>query len=217
MPQVYRLKEYNPVLKDIALIVGDGLCSNIYVIGSKDITLIDTGVGNRMNPIFPQLEELGFKPEDIKQVVLTHAHHDHAMGAFMILDRVSPRILVHEADTKYIATSFGDALVKLQEGDIVDTEIGSFDVYLTPGHTPGCICLHDKDTRILISGDTVFPDGYYGRYDGESGSLEAMIESLRRLTELDCDVMLPGHGSPVFADANSHVKKSYEQASRPRY
>jgi glyoxylase-like metal-dependent hydrolase (beta-lactamase superfamily II) len=217
MPQVYSLEEYNPVLKDVALIVGDGLCSNIYVIGSKNVTLIDTGVGNRMNPIFPQLEDLSFKPEDIKQVVLTHAHHDHAMGAFLILDRVSPRILVHEADTKYIATSFGDALVKLQEGDIVKTEIGSFDVYLTPGHTPGCICLHDKNTRILISGDTVFPDGYYGRYDGESGSLDAMIESLRRLSELNCDVMLPGHGSPVFTDANNHVKKSYEQASRPRY
>jgi len=217
MPQVYRLEEYNPVLKDVALIVGDGLCSNIYVIGSKDITLIDTGVGNSMNPIFPQLEELGFKPEDIKQVVLTHAHHDHAMGAFMILDKVRPRILVHEADTKNIATSFGDALVKLQEGDIVETDIGNFDVYLTPGHTPGCICLHDKDTGILVSGDTVFPDGYFGRYDGESGNLEAMIESLRRLTELDCEVMLPGHGSPVFVDANSHVKKSYEQASRPRY
>jgi len=217
MPQIYRLEEYNPVLKDVALIVGDGLCSNIYVIGNKDITLIDTGVGNRMNPIFPQLGELGFKPEVIKQVVLTHAHHDHAMGAFTILDRVRPRVLVHEADTKYIATNFGDALVKIHDGDIVETEIGSFDVYLTPGHTPGCICLHEKDKRILISGDTVFPDGYYGRYDGESGSLQEMIKSLSRLTELDCEVMLPGHGSPVFVDANSHIKKSYEQASRTRY
>jgi len=106
---------------------------------------------------------------------------------------------VHEADTQYIATSFGDALVKIKEGDIVETEIGSFDVYLTPGHTPGCICLHDVESKILISGDTVFPDGYYGRYDGESGSLEEMVKSLKRLT------------------ANSHVLKSYEQASRPRY
>ena len=47
MPQVHRLEAYNPVLKDIALIVGDGLCSNIYVIGSKDITLIDTGRGDQ--------------------------------------------------------------------------------------------------------------------------------------------------------------------------
>lgn len=217
MPKVYRLAEYNPVLEDVALIVGDGLCSNIYVIGNKEITLIDTGVGNRMNPVFPQLGELGFKPEDVKQVVLTHAHHDHAMGAFMILDRIRPKILVHEADTQHIATSFGDALVKIQDGDVVETEIGALDVYLTPGHTKGCICLHNEEKKILISGDTVFPDGYYGRYDGESGSLEEITESLRKLTELDSEIMLPGHGSPVFIDANSHVKKSYEQASRPRY
>ena len=214
MPQVYRLEENNPVLKDVALIVGDGLCSNIYVIGNKDITLIDTGVGNRMNPIFPQLEELGFKPENIKQVVLTHAHHDHAMGAFMILDRIRPRILVHEADTKYIATSFGDALVKIQEGDIVETKIGSFDVYLTPGHTPGCICLHDKDTKILISGDTVFPDGHYGRYDGESGSHEATVESLRKLDGLDVEYLLSGHGSPVLEDGNRHIDMALRSATR---
>ena len=93
MPQVYRLEDYNPVLKDVSLIVGDGLCSNIYVIGKKDVTLVDTGVGNRMNPIFPQLEELGFKPSDVKQVIITHTHHDHASGMFRILDEISPRVI----------------------------------------------------------------------------------------------------------------------------
>ena len=216
MPRVYRLEEYNPVLKDVSLIVGDGLCSNIYVLGREEATLVDTGVGNRANPIFPQLAELGVMPENIKQVIITHAHHDHAMGTFLVLEQADPKVFVHEDDTKYIASSFGDALVKLVEGDHIDTAIGSFKVYLTPGHTNGSMCLYNTEKKILISGDTVFPDGYYGRYDGESGSLEAMINSLHKLTELDCDIMLPGHGSPVFQDANRHVQLSYEQASRPR-
>ena len=216
MPQVYRLEEYNPVLKDVSLIVGDGLCSNIYVIGKKDVTLVDTGVGNRMNPIFPQLQELGFKPSDVKQVIITHTHHDHASGMFRILDEISPKIFVHKDDTQYVKESFGDLLVEVDEGDTIETELWPVKVYHTPGHTPGGMCLHNAEHKILISGDTVFPDGYYGRYDGETGSLQAIIESLRRLTELDCDVMLPGHGSPVFTDANSHVTKSYTQASRPR-
>ena len=216
MPQVYRLEDYNPVLKDVSLIIGDGLCSNIYVLGREEATLVDTGVGNRANPIFPQLAELGIAPENIKQVIITHAHHDHAMGAFLILEQANPRVYVHEADTKYIASSFGDALVKVVEGDIIDTSIGSFEVYLTPGHTNGSMCLYNPEKKILISGDTVFPNGNYGRYDGESGSLEAMINSLRKLTELDCEIMLPGHGSPVFQDANSHIQLSYNQAARPR-
>jgi hydroxyacylglutathione hydrolase len=216
MPQVYRLEENNPVLKDVGLIVGDGLCSNIYVIGKKDVTLVDTGVGNKMNPIFPQLEELGFKPSDVKQVIITHTHHDHASGMFRILDEISPKIFVHKDDTRYVKESFGELLVEVDEGDTIETELWPVKVYHTPGHTPGGMCLHNEEHKILISGDTVFPDGYYGRYDGETGSLSAIIESLMRLTELDCEVMLPGHGSPVFADANSHVTKSYTQASRPR-
>jgi len=216
MPQVYRLEEYNPELRDVALIVGDGLCSNIYVIGKEEATIVDTGVGNRANPIFPQLAELGVQPENIKQVILTHAHHDHTMGAFLILERAHPKVFVHEKDTKYIASSFGDALVTVKEGDVIETPIGSFTVYWTPGHTGGSMCLYNAEHKILISGDTVFPDGYYGRYDGESGSLEAIINSLKKLTELDCEIMLPGHNSPVFTDANIHIKQSYNQASRPR-
>ena len=216
MPQVYRLENYSPELKDVALIVGDGLCSNIYVIGHEEATLVDTGVGNRANPIFPQLAELGIQPENIKQVILTHAHHDHAMGTYLILEKVRPTIYAHEKDTKYIASSFGSALVKVVEGDIIETPIGPFTVYWTPGHTGGSMCLYNPEHKILISGDTVFPDGYYGRYDGESGSLDAIISSLKKLTELDCEIMLPGHGSPVFQDANSHIKLSYDQASRPR-
>jgi hydroxyacylglutathione hydrolase len=216
MPQIYKLEKYNPELKDVVLIVGEGLCSNIYVIGREEATIVDTGVGNRANPIFPQLAELGVMPENIKQIILTHAHHDHAMGVFLILENASPKIFVHEKDTKYIASNFGELLVKVNEGDVIDTSIGAFTVYWTPGHTTGSMCLYNPDHKILISGDTVFPDGYYGRYDGESGSLEAIIESLRKMTELDAEIMLPGHGSPVFQDANSHIKQSYKQASRPR-
>ncbi|MFC1803931.1 MBL fold metallo-hydrolase [Thermoproteota archaeon] len=216
MPKVYRLDEYNPLLKGVSLIFGEGLCSNIYVIGQKKATIIDTGVGNWANPIFPQLADLGVQPENIKQVILTHAHHDHAMGTYLILENASPKIFTNEKDAKYIASSFGKTLVKVQEGDIIETELWPLRVYWTPGHTGGSICLYNSDQRILVSGDTVFPDGNYGRYDGESGSLDSIIESLRRLTELDCEVMLPGHGSPVFQDANSHIKLSYNQASRHR-
>lgn len=216
MPQVYRLENYSKDLKDVSLIVGDGLCSNIYVIGKEKATLVDTGVGNKSNPIFPQLAELGVKPENIDQVIITHAHHDHAMGTFLILEKKDPKIYVHEKDTQYIASSFGEALVKVKEGDSITTPIGDYIVYWTPGHTNGSMCLYNEEHKILFSGDTVFPDGYYGRYDGESGGLNAIIDSLKKLSDLDVEIMLPGHGSPVFNDANSHIQLSYQQASRTR-
>ena len=68
------------------MIVGEGLCSNIYIIGRNKATIIDTGVGNRMNPVWPQLEGIGVEPCQVDKIVLTHAHHDHAMGTFLIFD-----------------------------------------------------------------------------------------------------------------------------------
>ncbi len=194
------------------MIVGDGLCSNIYVVGRNNATIIDTGVGNRMNPVWPQFEELGVKPGNVNKVILTHAHHDHAMGAFLILDKATPKVYVHSKDTNYIASSLGEALVKVEEGDVIETELWPLEVIWTPGHTEGGICLYAREPRILFSGDTAFPDGYFGRFDGESGSIEDLIESLRKLTKLKVDVMLAGHGVPVIKGSEDNLKLSLRNA-----
>jgi glyoxylase-like metal-dependent hydrolase (beta-lactamase superfamily II) len=216
MPKVYDLGPEHQHLNGVHLIIGDGLCSNIYVVGQENAVIIDTGVGNWMNPLWPQLTQLKIGEDNVDKVILTHAHHDHAMGTFLILEKTDPEVYIHSKDTRYIASRLGDNLVKVEEGDVIDTPLWPLEVFWTPGHTEGGICLYAREEKILFSGDTVFPDGYYGRYDGESGSLEQIIESLRKLTELDVEVMLPGHGVPVFKDANSHIKKSFDQASRPR-
>jgi len=198
----------------VSLIVGEGLCSNIYVVGREKATIIDTGVGNTLNPVWPQLSELGVGPSNVDKVVLTHAHHDHAMGAFLILERANPEVYLHEEDTRYIASRLGGNLVKVREGDVIETELWPLQVYWTPGHTSGSMSLYNPMHRILFSGDTVFPDGYYGRYDGEGGSYEATVESLRKLDGLDVEFLLSGHGSPVFEDGNRHIDMALRSATR---
>ena len=194
--------------------MGEGLCSNIYVIGKEEAVVVDTGVGNYANPVWPQLEEIGVTPDRLKGVVLTHAHHDHAMGAFIILERADPKVFVHERDAAHIATRFGGSLVAVEEGDLIQTELGPVRVIWTPGHTGGSICLYDEGSKILFSGDTVFPEGSFGRFDGESGSIRDLIESLRKLSELEVEIMLPGHGPPVLENAGEHIKRSYSNASQ---
>ncbi len=216
MPRILDLGEESEKLRGVSLIVGDGLCSNIYVVGREEATIIDTGVGNRMNPVWPQLTELGVHPENIEKVVITHAHHDHTMGAFIILQRADPKVYVHTKDATYIASSLGESLVKVKEGDVIETELWPLEVTWTPGHTEGGMVLYAREEKILFSGDTVFPEGSYGRYDGESGSLEKIIDSLRRINEMDVDILLAGHGLPVIGGANGHISLSYRNASRWR-
>lgn len=205
---------WSELLKGVSLIVGDGLCSNIYTIGKERVTIIDTGVGNYANPVWPQLKNLGVEPENVDGVVLTHAHHDHASGAFIILERVEPHIYVHNLDTRYIASHLGPNLVRVEDGEIIQTELWPLEVIWTPGHTEGGICLYVRKERILFSGDTVFPDGYYGRYNGETGSRNSIVNSLRRLSELKVVVMLPGHGMPVYTEADRHIQLAYENSKR---
>jgi glyoxylase-like metal-dependent hydrolase (beta-lactamase superfamily II) len=194
------------------MIVGDGLCSNIFVVGRERATIIDTGVGNRLNPVWPQLKELKVEPQNVEKIIITHAHHDHAMGAFLILERAKPRVYIHEVDADFIASSLGDSLVKVKEEDIIETELWPLEVIWTPGHTSGGICLYAREHRILFSGDTAFSDGYFGRFDGESGSLDELIESLRKLTRLRVDVMLTGHGLPVLDRAEENLKLALRNA-----
>jgi len=214
MPRIIDLGRRTATLKGVALIVGESLCSNIYVVGREKATIVDTGVGNSMNPVWPQLAELGVEPEGVDKVVITHAHHDHAMGVFLILERADPKVYVHGKDARYIATSLGDHLVRVEEGDVIETELWPLEVIWTPGHTAGGMCLYAREQRILFSGDTVFPDGYFGRTDGDSGSTRAIIESLRKLTELDVDILLPGHGMPVLEKGGRHIEMAYRNASR---
>ena len=198
------------------MIIGRGLCSNIYVIGKEKATIIDTGVGNRANPVWPQLEEIGVKPENVNTVILTHAHHDHAMGTFLLLEKANPQVYIHEEDTRYIAQRLGDRLVKVHEGDVIETELWPLTVYWTPGHTSGSMSLYNRENRVLFSGDTVFPGGNFGRYDGESGSYEAILESLGKLEALDVESLLAGHGKPVLSGGDKHVAAALDVARRWR-
>lgn len=213
MPRIIDLGSRSKRLRGVSLIVGEGLCSNIYVIGREKAVIVDTGVGNYANPVWPQLEHLGVGPENVSGAVLTHAHHDHAMGAFIILERAEPRVYVHRLGTRHIASNLGHNLVTLEDGDTVPNELWPLEVLWTPGHTEGSVCLYARERRILFSGDTVFPDGYFGRYDGDTGGREAIVKSLRRLTELEVDVMLPGHGMPVYEGAREHIRLSYRNAA----
>lgn len=105
----------------------------------------------------------------VEGVVLTHSHSDHSEGAEMLA-----------------------APVTLPAGG---EEVGPFRAVATPGHSADSVSL--LAGRMLFSGDTVLGTGSVFIPPGE-GSLAAFLGSLRRLQELDLEVICPGHGPYVW-------------------
>ena len=183
------------------------LCSgdpwaNAYVVG--DI-LVDAGV--MPMAVAPYREQ-------INTIVLTHCHFDHIARLKEISHMCNAKVAIHKADAKglvddlhSLAMNFGARSpgiipdILLSEGDTV----GDFTVLHTPGHTPGCICLYSEADRLLFSGDTVFADGYFGRYDFPGGSRTELFHSLERLALLDVAGLFAGHGEPTETNGSRAI------------
>ena len=165
------LGEHDPRLRDIYFIEGIGLCSNIFIFAEGDtISLVDTGSGIEPNAVSPQLEQLGLKIEAVTRVVITHGHIDHIGGLTEICEHSSPEILVHQSDADDLKSLGIKSIVYMKDGDNIRLGQRNLRVIHTPGHTEGSVCLHDNE--IILTGDTAFPGGYFGRTDLPSGGLE---------------------------------------------
>ncbi len=208
---IVKLEIYSPHLTEICFIEGIGLSSNVYTLGTEEVTIIDTGAGDRINTLVPKLKTLDLDPKRVKQVILTHTHPDHTGGLEELAGTSSPVVLLHEDEATSIET-FGLAVSKLHDGDSIVAGGRTFKVIHTAGHSPGAICLYDPKDKILFSGDTVFPEGGFGRTDLPGGESYKLIESLERLARLEVDFILPGHMEPVRYEARAHLTASCENA-----
>lgn len=213
------------VSENIHAIEGRGFDSNMYLVidDEEKITLIDTGHDARRTYLVKYIENLGMKGTDISRVILTHIHVDHSGGLAWFVDKFNPEVHVFETDADAIekgdmrmtlASMFKGSFdktrvdVRLKPGERLSMGKYSFKVLHTPGHSSGSICLWDDITKVLISGDTVFADGSFGRTDFPSGNLGELINSLNSLAELDAEVLLPGHMRWVTGGATKHLKMS---------
>ncbi len=159
----------------------------------------------------------------IKYLLLTHAHFDHA-GAYFALQNSRAKVGIHEEELRISRENpyaYGMLLFTqvnpdftLRGGEILEENRIKIKVIHTPGHSPGSVCYYDEDRKWLFSGDTVFSSGGFGRVDFPGGNALELVKSLKKLTELDVEVLFPGHDEVVEENADVEIKKAYEIARR---
>jgi glyoxylase-like metal-dependent hydrolase (beta-lactamase superfamily II) len=210
------LKSPHPVFQNGVFLIGYHFSSNVYVLAGDYLTIVDPG--NDYTSFF-QFFNLGYKPEEIKKIVLTHGHRDHAMGTFellrypSIMENKDLEVIIHEAGPYEFKKMIGEVehpLIEVKGGETLELSGFDWEVIRTPGHTIDGICLYHAPTKTAITGDTVLPHAMADVDKNAGGKLEHYLYGLRSLLEKDIEIILPGHGVPMAIDGGKAVEQTYE-------
>ena len=165
-----------------------------------DATLIDAGVGHpeHLGELQRALSELGSAAGDIRlgQVLVTHAHEDHAAGA--------PAIAAAHAGARFSKRPWPERDVRyavpwqpLRHEEVVRVGASELVALHTPGHAPDHLCFFDPRSGVLFGGDLVVQGGTVAILASAGGSLRDYLASLRSILELKPRRILPAHGSAI--------------------
>ncbi len=162
---------------------------------------------------------------EIKFILNTHGHVDHVMGNAEMKEKTGARIVIHEAEAEYLE-KIGDfwlnmfnarksppADMILQDGNIFRIGEIEWDVFHTPGHTPGGVCLYNSGHGICLTGDTLFVESV-GRTDGPKASSAQLLNSIQTKLMIlpDETEIFPGHNygmSPTSTIGHERVANPF--------
>ena len=198
--------------------------SNSFFIGGEVPVIIDPGHQHLVKNLIKLMEKDGNRFEDVRLLIATHGHPDH-LEAIQTFARGGVQVAIHEDEWKFlqeIGGQFYRAMGMempelkisffLKEGEL---KLGSktFQVIHSPGHSPGSISLYWPEKKALFTGDVVFPMGV-GRTDFPGGDGGLLRDSIERLSQLDAEYLLSGHGEVIKGRQNilrnfAYIRSNY--------
>lgn len=197
-------------------------CNSYVLQGADGLILVDPGLKRHVPALLEQVRKDGLNPDDIRLVMFTHAHPDHLDGAAWFMDR-PVQMAMHKDEERFLESTGKEFFrmfgleqpgyridVYADEGDLTAAGI-TLKVLLTPGHSPGSICLYWPEKETLITGDVVFC-GSIGRTDFPGGSSPTLKKSIEAIAQLDAAYLLPGHNEII--EGKAEIKNNFEFIKR---
>jgi metallo-beta-lactamase class B len=202
------------------------IIGNVYYVGANELTsflittpqghfLIDAGMEEMAPQIEKNIETLGFRVHDVKILLNTQAHIDHAAGFAALKRTTGAKLMISRGDAPVIESGgakdflwpdrFGWEPAKVDEfvEDREKTVLGGvvLTAHLTPGHTKGCTTYtmtvreEGKNYHVLFLGSTSQVGAKLIGNEKYPQIADDYQKTFQVLRELPCDVFLASHGS----------------------
>ncbi len=218
--------------------VGTAGLSAVLIASDAGHILIDGGLPQSAPLIEANIRTLGFQLRDVRLILNSHEHYDHAGGIAALQRASGARVAASPAaaralrqghpvpqDPQYqssLKTRFAAVTTVETFADGATLKVGAISVtaHFTPGHTPGATTWSWRSCEAarcldIVYADSLTPvsdDGF--RFSGDAtrpSIVEAFRRSIARLEQLPCDVVLAPH--PGFIDLRGKVKRLQEKTA----
>jgi hydroxyacylglutathione hydrolase len=215
-------------ITDSIYLVPDVRGANSYVFISKEhVTVVDTGSGGNASKIVEFVKNQGKEAASIAYIVLTHSDMDHSGSVAELKDLTKAKVAIHRLDAPRLSGE-----MKLKKGplgflfsimspfikfkpvkpDILledsDT-IAELTVIHTPGHTDGSVSLYLPNEALFV-GDalrTNKKEALMLTPSFMSVNMDQGKESVWKISKLEFQILLPGHGPPILSNASAKLKE----------
>jgi len=215
------------ILDNIYYVGTRGLASYL-VVSDRGAILLDGTLAKNAGHIEKNIRTLGFELKDVKIILNSHAHFDHAAGIAKLKQDTGAQVMAmegdrsalengrHEGDTNYGRATFPAVKVDraLKDGDIVAVGNVTMVAIATPGHTKGCTTWSTTAMDNGVKRRVVFPcsitvaGNILVGNKNYPGIVDDFRKSFERMSSLEADVVLPAH--PEFA--NVFERKAKQEA-----
>lgn len=223
-------------IADNLYFIGNAYQASYLIVTPKGNILINSDFEQNVPLLKKSIEKLGFKFSDIKILLISHAHSDHAAGSALIKEKTGAVYMVMQQDVSAVESGgktdfqYGERSpspdiypstkvdVQLHDGDKVTLGDTVLIAHLTPGHSKGNttwtmrVRENGKTYNAVITGSTSVNPGYQLVHNTSYPNIaEDYQHTFQLLKSLPCDIFLGAHGG-FYA-----LEKKYELMKKGIY